>query len=199
MQPWLNVFLKFFFLLTPFFVLSMFLAMTLGWDRRERRTLALRMTAAVIILCAGLFLFGSFAFEVLGITLDAFRVGAGVLLFLSGLQLTRGDVPRPQGDAHDIAVVPLAVPITVGPATTGALLVMGAELVALPDRLVAGSAMLTAILAVGFLLFVGGELEHRLSRSALAILSRITGLVLVSMAAQMIFLGARNLLAGAGI
>lgn len=198
MQAWLNVFLKFFFLLTPFFVLSMFLAMTQGWERRERRTLALRMIAAVVTLCAGLFLFGGFAFEVLGITLDAFRVGAGVLLFLSGLQLTRGEVPRPPGEEHDIAVVPLAVPITVGPATTGALLVMGAELIALPDRLVAGSAMLTAILAVGFLLFIGGEIEHRLSRSALAILSRITGLVLVSMAAQMIFLGARNLLAGAG-
>ena len=195
MQTWLNTFLKFFFLLTPFFVVSMFLAMTGGWDVKARRALALRVTGAVLLICVTLFLFGKYVFEVFGITLDAFRVGAGVLLFLSGLSLTRGEIVQPVNDAGDIAVVPLAIPVTVGPATTGALLVMSGELGPMPDRMLAGSAMLTAALVVGVLLLVAGAMERRLGRTGLAILSKLTGLILASMAAQMIFTGIRNLLA----
>lgn len=194
MQVWVNVFLKFFFLLTPFFVLSMFMAMTNGWERRSRRVLAVRVMIAVMGLCVGLLLFGQYVFDVFGITLDAFRVGAGSLLFLSGLSLTRGEVASPSGGDHDIAVVPLAVPITVGPATTGALLVMGGELKLLQAKLLAGSAMLAAVVCVGVMLFIASEVERYLSRSGLAILSRLTGLILVSLAAQMIFTGIRNLM-----
>src|SRR5690554_4059316 len=121
---WLNEFLRFFFLLTPFFVLSMFLAMTAGWRPAARRLLAVRVISAVGVLCAGLLLFGEYVFAVFGITIDAFRVGAGALLFLSGLSLSRGQSTQVSGDKHDIAVVPLAIPITVGPATTGTLLVI---------------------------------------------------------------------------
>ncbi|MCC6239330.1 MAG: MarC family protein [Phycisphaerales bacterium] len=197
MQAWFNVYLKFFFLLTPFFALSMFIAMTSGWDRRSRRKLAVRVSLAVIVLCSILFLFGGYVFEVFGITLDAFRIGAGALLFLSGLSLSRGDIAPPADSTHDIAVVPLAVPITVGPATTGALLVMGGEVIPIHAKIVAGSAMLAAALCIGMMLFVASEVERYLSRTSLAILSRLTGLILVSMAAQMIFAGARELLWGA--
>lgn len=195
MQVWFNIFLKFFFLLTPFFVLSIFLAMTAGWEARARRVLAVRVTVAVVLICMALFLFGSYVFAVFGITLDAFRVGAGVLLFLSGLSLTRGEIIGPPNDAGNIAVVPLAIPITVGPATTGTLLVMSGELASTADKVLAGSAMLTAALTVGALLLMADVLERRLGRTGLAILSKLTGLVLASMAAQIIFIGVRNLLA----
>lgn len=195
MQTWINVFLKFFFLLTPFFVLSILLAMTAGWQTKARHALAVRVTIAVLIICAGLFLFGSYVFTVFGITLDAFRVGAGALLFLSGLSLTRGEIVRPAEDDGGIAVVPLAIPITVGPATTGALLVMSGELTSAGEKILAGTAMLSAALVVGVMLFTSGALERRLGRTGLGILSKLTGLILVSMAAQMIFTGARNLMA----
>ncbi|MCC6424809.1 MAG: MarC family protein [Phycisphaerales bacterium] len=199
MRMWINIFLKLFFLLTPFFVLSMFLAMTSGWERRARRILAIRITAAVVVLCGGLLLFGEYVFSIFGITIDAFRVGAGVLLFLSGLSLSRGEIARPAGDEHDIAVVPMAMPITVGPATTGALLVMGGEITLVREKLVVGSALLAAIFCVGFLLYLAGEVERHISRTGLSILSRLTGLILASMAAQMIFEGIRGLMKNPGV
>ncbi|MCC7352018.1 MAG: MarC family protein [Phycisphaerales bacterium] len=194
MQSWINVFLKLFFLLTPFFVLSMFLAMTSQWERRARHILAIRITAAVTVLCGGLLLFGEYVFSIFGITIDAFRVGAGILLFLSGLSLSRGEVIRPASDEHDIAVVPMAMPITVGPATTGALLVMGGEITMVREKLLVGSALLAAIFCVGLLLYVASEVERHISRTGLSILSRLTGLILASMAAQMVFEGIRGLL-----
>lgn len=194
MQAWVNTFLKFFFLLTPFFVVSIFLAMTTGWEARTRRTLAMRVTGAVLLACITLFLFGTYVFEIFGITLDAFRVGAGVLLFLSGLSLTRGEIVRPVNDAGDIAVVPLAIPVIVGPGTTGALLVMSGELNGMSQKILTGSAILAAALVVGVLLLVAGAIERRLGRTGLAILSKLTGLIVASIAAQMVFTGIRNLM-----
>src|SRR5690606_23230710 len=118
----------------------------------------------------------------------------GALLFLSGLSLSRGESTQVSDNKHDIAVVPLAIPITVGPATTGTLLVMGGEMTRLYDKLQLGSALLAAIAAVGVLLYAAGEVERLLGRTGLSILSRITGLILASMAAQMIFTGVRSLM-----
>ena len=73
------VFVKFFFLLTPFFILSVFLAVTENEPRDMQRRLAVRVTAGVVVISLILFLFGDVIFSVLGITLEAFRVGAGGL------------------------------------------------------------------------------------------------------------------------
>ena len=78
-------FLKFFFLLTPFFALSMFLAMTPDLEARERRLLADRVILAALIITLTFFVFGQFIFRLFGIGVDAFRIGAGALLFLSAL------------------------------------------------------------------------------------------------------------------
>ena len=126
MQLFISIFIKFFFLLTPFFGLTMFMAMTKHMDAQGRRSTAVRTTCAVVVICLVLFFFGGALFEVLGITVDSFRIGAGSLLFLSAVSLVRGTKSAPEGDDGDPSVVPLAIPIIVGPASTGALLVMGA-------------------------------------------------------------------------
>ena len=78
--------------------------------------------------------------ETLGITLDGFRIGAGSLLFLSAVSLVGGN--RSSHDVApdvDFAVVPLAIPITVGPASIGTLLILGGLFaVVLPGRILAG-------------------------------------------------------------
>ncbi|NLE29349.1 MAG: MarC family protein, partial [Phycisphaerae bacterium] len=90
LQAFLNLYLKFFFVLTPFFVTSMFLTMTKDFDSPQRRKIALRVMLAVITICFTLYLFGDYIFTVFGITIDAFRVGAGALLFLSAVSLIQG-------------------------------------------------------------------------------------------------------------
>jgi len=194
-----QVYLKLFFLLTPFFVISTFLALTPDWDERERRRLARRVTGAVLAVAFALFLFGKWIFAVFGVTLDAFRIGAGALLFLSAVALARGTAgAQKEARLDDIAVVPLAIPVTVGPATTGALLVMGAELEGLAERAVAAAALVAAVLSVGLLLSLAGAVERWLGQQGLVILSKLTGLILASIAAQLVFSGARGFLLGAG-
>jgi len=197
MDAFIELFLTLFFLLTPFFVLSVFLGMTATWEAPRRRALALRTTAAVLVICLLLFFAGNALFAVLGITVDAFRVGAGALMFLAAADMVRGrDQPAPTSDAGEaIAVVPLAIPITVGPGTTGALLVLGAERSDLATTLTRCAALAAAVVAVGVILLAGSAMRRALGGAGMAVLSRLSGLFLAALAAQMVMLGARNLLA----
>ncbi len=192
----IETYIKLFFLLTPFFVLSAFLSMTRTMDLRARRILALRVTAAVAVAGCVLSLAGGAIFSLFGITLDAFRVGAGALLFLSAVGLVRGGrVEAEADDGGDISVVPLAIPITIGPATVGALLVMGAQLETAWERSVEIGAFLAASLSVGAMLLAATAIERLVGRMGLTILSKLTGLILAALSAQIVFTGVRGLLA----
>jgi multiple antibiotic resistance protein len=158
--------------------------------------LALRVTGAVILACLILYFFGNYIFTVFGITLDAFRIGAGTILFLSAVDLVKGSKDGHGGgeDDGDIAVVPLAIPVIVGPGTTGALLVMGAETTDMHTRLIGYGALLSAVLCVMTLLLLANPIEKIIGQRGLSILSKLTGLVVSAIAAQMIFTGIRNFL-----
>jgi len=185
-----STFIKFFFLLTPFFVLSTFLSMTRNFTGKQRASLAIKVTVSVLVVALVIFAAGNFVFQVFGITLDAFRIGTGVLLLLTAIQLVSGGNQAESADAADnIAVVPLAIPVTIGPATTGALLVMGGESHGPADLIALLLAIAAAIVLVGLFLLGSSHLERLIKKQGLVILSKITGLILAALAAQMIMTG----------
>jgi len=192
----IETYVTLFFLLTPFFVLSAFLSMTRETAPADRRKLALRVTLAVAVAGCVLSLAGNAIFGVFGITLDAFRIGAGALLFLSAVSLVRGGKAETPTEAEgDISVVPLAIPITIGPATVGALLVMGAQAASTVERAVTIASFLAASLTVGLMLMAATSIERLVGRMGLSILSKLTGLVLAALSAQIVFTGVRGMLA----
>ena len=187
----ISVFIKFFFLLTPFFILSVFLAVTESESALVQRRLAVRITAGVVVISLVLYLFGNLIFTMLGITVDAFRIGAGALLFLSAVSLTQGTIQLPDSkrSVMDLAIVPLAIPMTLGPGSVGTLLVMGTEAANTADKIQTGTAIVLAGLAVGVLLLIADAIKRVIGRSGISMLSKITGLVLAALSAQMIFTG----------
>ena len=190
-----TVMVRFFFLLTPFFVLSTFLAMTPELTAKERRATAIRVTLAVMVSCFVLYSFGNTLFSLFGITLDSFRIGAGSLLFLSAVHMVHGDDSAPASEKREaISVVPLAIPITVGPGTTGALLVMGAEVQHNWQVYVGLAALAMAVLCIGVLLVCASFIEHIVGKKGITILSKLTGLFVAALAAQIVFTGVRNFL-----
>lgn len=194
----IGVFVKIFFLLTPFFVLSVYVTLTRGEEEISRRKLAVRTTAAVLVIAMVLYLFGEQIFRYLGITLDAFRIGSGIVLLLSGIEVVRGTgIPtgvRQSDEDGDISVVPLAIPYTVGPGTVGTLLVMGAGVPSTEVRIAEILGIIFAVFALGALLFFSDKLEKILKRKGLNILSKLTGLFLAALASQIIFEGIKNIL-----
>ena len=180
--------LKFFFLFTPFFALSMFLAMTADRTPRERRALAHRVAFATVVIAGSLLFFGPFIFKLFGITVDAFRIGAGILLLLTAISLMNPKVIS-AGCQEDISVVPLAMPVIVGPASCGALMVSSADMETLAEKLVAMGALVAALACIWIILLLGTWVEKRLGTRGISILMRLTALILAALSAQMIMAG----------
>lgn len=192
---YINTSLKIFLIFTPFFVISTFLSLTKDDSLAERRKIAVKIALAVAISCFVLFFFGTYIFALFGITLDAFRIGAGTVLFLSAVAMIQGKATvSPRTSRDDVSVVPLAIPITVGPGTIGVMLVMGADLGTIAEKIVAGLALLSAVLVLGSLLFIAGRLEKILGQQGLTILTKLTGLFVSALAAQIFFTGLKNFL-----
>ncbi len=190
-----NIYLKLFIILTPFFVISAFLSLTRGYSPAQRQKTAGKVTVAVVITTFVLYFFGGVIFDLFGITLDAFRIGAGAVLFISALGMIQGKVTvASSGEETEVAVVPLAIPITVGPGTIGALLVMGAGLQSFAEKVVASLALLAAVMTVGALLFMAGRVERLVGAQGLVILTKLTGLLVSALAAQIFFTGLKNFL-----
>lgn len=203
MSLFLNQFLKFFFLMTPFFVLSMYLSMTQDWETKQKRKLALNVGASAFVVCTILLFFGRYIFSAFGITLDAFRIGGGALLFLTSVGLVNSNVTDkkpsqqtidPNSGISSIAVVPLAIPVTIGPGTTGAMLVIGAESTSWQFQIITLGGVALALAVLTIMLAAASWLEEKLGRNTILILSKLTGLVLAAMASQMVFTGIRSFL-----
>jgi multiple antibiotic resistance protein len=195
-SPLITMTIQLFFIFTPFFVLSMFLTMTAGMDEKEKRHLVYKTVLSVEIICLILIFGGNYIFALFSITVDAFKVGAGIILFLSAVDLVQGhDAQTKTIDGNkDISVVPLSIPIIVGPGTIGTLMVMGAGLNAAHDYLLGVIAVSVAVLLLGFILLLSPWFQKILKEKGISILSRLTGLILSALSAQMVFAGAKNLL-----
>jgi multiple antibiotic resistance protein len=200
---YITITVKFLFLFAPFFVVSMFLALTRGDSPAMKRKTAIRAISASAAMGAALFFAGPTIFEVIGITLDSFRIGAGSLLFLTAVSLVNNGTRNhakglPDETRDDVSVVPLAMPVIVGPATIGTILVLGAELPTFGETFIGMLGMLTALIGLGAMLLLSGSLENVLGKTGLNILSKVSGLILAAMAAEIIFTGVKNFLFGGG-
>ena len=209
MQSWytfgFGLLIKLFLLLTPFFVLSVFVSSCDGMENRTRKNLALRTGFAVICACVVLYLFGEAIFNCLGISLNAFRIGAGLVLMLNGIDMVRSELPKNRqiSESGDPSVVPLAIPTTVGPGTIGTLLVMGASCAERAVQagfsrwfflLIELCAVILSGAGVSIMLYFSETLNRIFKDKGVRILSKLTGMYIVALAAQIIFDGVRGFL-----
>ena len=197
MDIFISTFLKMFFIMTPFFVLSVFLTLTQDATPKEKKALAIKVTISVIIASLILLFFGKHIFSVFGITLDAFRIGAGALLFLTAVELVKGSKDGANASDKDIsqlAVVPLAIPVTIGPGTIGILLVMGATFESKASLIMGSLALVSAVVVIGLMLYTSTVFERLIGKQGLLVISKITGLFLAALSAQIVFTGIKGFL-----
>jgi multiple antibiotic resistance protein len=190
---------KLFIIFCPFMTVSLFLGITRDFDRARRKSFAMKAMFTISTLCLCFYFFGSFIFAIFGVTLNAFRIGAGALLFLTAVEMVRGSPAAPSqssAEEDDVqqVVVPFSFPIIVGPAVIGVLFVMGADVTNMTQKMAGAVAVLVACLAMGFLLVIATEVERWMGKSKLAVFSKITGIILAALASQMIFTGIKAFL-----
>lgn len=188
-----NTYIKMFFLLAPFFTMSLFLKMAEEMDAASRRRAAMRASATVLIAVTVFFFFGKPLFGLLGITLAAFQIGTGTTLFLTSVMLVLGISKPPQHtEGEDFAVVPLGLPIIVGPGTIGTLMVWGTQITNPRERLIMFAGILAGAVTMSVFLCMAEQLRNIFGHKVIAVMTKLTALVLTALAAQIVFTGIKN-------
>jgi len=192
---WLNALVTLFITIDPVGLAPIFLAVTAGMLRQERRATALRSTlvaAAVLIFFA---LVGERLIGVLGISLAAFRIAGGLLLFWISFEMVFArreerkaeTVKRlTQEEISHIAVVPMAVPLTAGPGSIAAAILLSSRATGAVE-LIGLLAIIVALIGSCYAVFLAADsLDRLLGTTGRAVLSRLLGIVLAALSVQFV-------------
>jgi multiple antibiotic resistance protein len=186
------------FVVDPPGCLPAYLTMTEGDARKRRRTArkaALAATGVLAAFAAG----GQWLFLVLGLTLPAFQIAGGLILFLVALDMMRAQRPTKEGPGEvsegkikeDIAITPLAVPLLAGPAALSTVATLMSQAPGWGEK----SVVYLAIAVTGAVIYVTLRLAEPLfallGRTGIQVLGRLLGLVLAGIAVQFVLNGLR--------
>lgn len=195
MQPYLESFLPLFVAMNLPGVLPLFISLTEGLDQRSKRKLVMQAIATAFAISVVILFAGEFIFQTLGITLNDLRVGGGlILLVLSINDLIFGDFKRrnPEDGPGTVGIVPIGIPLTVGPAAITTILVSQQGFGYLPT-LASLVANLTLV-GIGFL--VGPRILERFGTAASKAVAKVASLFLAAIAVAMIRAGIVGMIAG---
>lgn len=118
----ITVFMGFFAIMNPIANTPIFLAIVEGESKENKKKIARKATLTALIIVVSFIIAGKYIFEVFGITIPAFKITGGILIFYIGFEMlmSKSSKIHSVGDADDltsIAISPLAIPILAGPGT----------------------------------------------------------------------------------
>ena len=188
----------------PFGLAPIFLAATRALAPQERGSVGLRASGMAFLILTGAALIGERLLSTLGISLAAFRIAGGLLLFsiasemVFGLRIARDARDAEQAleeNADDPAAFPLAIPLMAGPgAITATLLLAGrAQGDALLLGLLIGAIAAVALFCLG-VFRLANRIEAALGASGALVLAKLLGVLLAALAVQFVIDGVRALL-----
>ncbi|AMO58840.1 membrane protein [Endozoicomonas montiporae] len=195
----ITVFVGFFAMMNPIANTPIFISLTDGLRPNEKCSIARRSCLIAFLIVATFCLLGKIIFDMFGITIPAFRITGGILVFLIGKDMLSGntsDVHTPSHEDNEksldaklsIAISPLATPILGGPGIiASAMNFVGDQ--GLKEIMVILVA-LANLCVITYFFFISGERFIKfIGESAIKVISRMMGLILAVMGVQMIILG----------
>lgn len=193
----ITAFVSILFLVDPPGTVPAFMALTARHTAQKRKRTALVASVVSAGTLAGFAAVGNVAFRVLGLTLPAFQIAGGLILFLVALDMIRAQrstqedpEEMKEGEhAPDVAVAPLAIPMLAGPAALSTVAVLMSQAkTTIEVALVFLSIALTGIICF-ITLRLAETIQKRLGTIGIHILGRILGLVLAGIAVQFVLNG----------
>lgn len=193
-----------FFILDPFAAIPIFLLLTGGRDADRpgiARTAAVAVAVALVIAAFS----GDVVLRFIGASLPAFQVGGGIVLLLMALAMVNAQLSpqqhRPEetaeaGDRAAVGVVPVALPLMVGPGSISAVVIHMQRGEGALHALLVVLVILAISASVWLVLNLAGPIGRRLGRTGLNIVNRILGLLLAAVAIQIFADGLKGLLPG---
>ncbi len=194
----ITAFATLFVVIDPPGLVPMFIALTTGLDPARRRRMALRACIIATILLTLFGLLGESVLGFIGISMPAFRIAGGILLFLTALDmLFERRTQRREGQHadldHDPSVFPLATPLIAGPgAIASMILLVGEGGGSWPVTFAVLGLMVAMMLATFLFLLAAPPLERVLGRTGTIVITRLLGMLLAALSVQFVIDGIRG-------
>ncbi len=172
----------------------------------ERRRMAIR--SCIIAWCILIFfaLFGEALLGHMGISLSAFRLAGGIMLFIIALDMVferrterreeRAEEIIGTPEAEDVSVFPMAIPMIAGPGSIASIMLLNARADGLEESLVVLGAMTAVILLTMIALLAAGPIMRFVGAKIEAMITRILGVILAALAVQFVLDGLERSLPG---
>jgi multiple antibiotic resistance protein len=200
-ELFISALVTFFVVIDPPGCAPIFASLTGNAPPALRRTMAIRATvvASFILLMFGLF--GEAFLGALGISLDAFRIAGGIMLFLIALDMVfekrterrehRAEDVKAQPDHEDVSIFPMAIPMIAGPGSIASVMLLSSRSTGLEESLAVFGALALVLVINLIALIAAGPLMKLLGYRVEAMITRILGVVLAALAAQFVVDGVK--------
>lgn len=190
-----------FIIIDPPGLAPVFIALTTGMSDRQRRAIAVRAFVVSVVLMMVFLFSGEAVLSFIGISMDAFRIAGGILLFLTALDMlfqkrqARREENAAEGQAEhhdDPSVFPLALPLIVGPGAITTVILLSGQAQGAAD-MAAIAAMVIGVLVIVLIAFlIAPAIERALGKTGLNIVTRLLGMLLAALAVQFVLDGLRG-------
>ncbi|WGW02495.1 MarC family protein [Tropicibacter oceani] len=194
----ITAFVTLFVVIDPVGLTPLFIALTAGTDTAHRRSVALRSCTVAFILLVLFAFLGESVLGFIGISMPAFRIAGGILLFLTALDMLferrskRREDQTETEDFPDPSVFPIAIPLIAGPGAIASIILLAGQ--------AEGAVGMASVLAVmaGVLVIVlafflsAGLIERALGKTGIIVVTRLLGMLLAALSVQFVLDGLRD-------
>jgi len=197
-----TVFLGFFAMLNPIGNTPVFISMMGEADKTIMKKVARRAVFTAFIIIAIFCLFGHLIFKMFGITLPAFQIAGGIIVFFIGYDLLQGKtagaqhstVPLTLQKYEDMAISPLGIPLLAGPGTISTAMNFVGEGGSFIATLLIVLIFGVVCLLTYYMFIISKQISDKISPPLIRVISRIMGLILAVIAVQMFINGVFNVI-----
>lgn len=185
----------------PFAALPIFLALTGSHSKESQQGTALRASLTCLAILGAFGLAGTFIFTFFSITLAAFKISGGILLFAVGIEMMRAKQSETRStkeerseaeSKEDVGIIPLGLPLLSGPGSIATVMVLVGKAKTMQSKAGVYIAIVAVSVSAFFILRSASVVSRVLGRTGINVISRIMGLILAATAMQFVIDGIRE-------
>ncbi|WP_448501205.1 MarC family protein [Sphingomonas sp.] len=199
LELYISAFITFFVVIDPPGCAPIYAGLTSDASAVQRRSMAVRAVLIAGAILLGFAMFGEDLLRALHISLDAFKIAGGIMLFLIALEMvfekrTQRREDRAQqviedAEAEDVAAFPMAMPMIAGPGSIASVMLLMSQNSGLTPALVVLGALATVLAATLVALLAAGPLMRVMGAKIEAVITRLLGVLLAALATQFVLDG----------
>ena len=180
---------------SPVAALAVYLGLTEKLTHSAKHQVVLIATGLYAIILLAFTFFGEDILAFFSISIDAFKVAGGILLFLTALDMLGNKAPAKTDESYEdaspftLALVPLTIPLLAGPGTISTIIVYTHAHPSVEHDLMMTGVILTVTALIYLLFIFASKVSHWIHGSASELVNRITGLILAALGVEFIFAG----------